>query len=222
MKLSKIKPNPKNPRKISPEALDRLKRSIERDPGFMRLRPIVVDGDGMILGGNQRYAAIKALGMKEIPAEWVKTAADFTEDQKKRFLIVDNSTPGMSGQWDSEMLETWDADELEDLGLSADMESPPAPVKSLAEIIAAEAEYVEQYDAASRRAETIKKRIDKISTKNPELLAKARAVVLSSGTNEAIIIADEALGDFLTEIRRRVESGEGSPLADILNATHRL
>jgi hypothetical protein len=65
VKLSEIKQNERNPRKISPGALDRLKRSIERDPEFMRLRPIVVDGDGMILGGNQRYAAIKALGMAE-------------------------------------------------------------------------------------------------------------------------------------------------------------
>ena len=120
VKLSEIRQNEKNPRKISPEALDRLKRSIERDPEFMRLRPIVVDGDGMILGGNQRYAAIKALGMKEIPAAWV-VAADWIDDEKRRrFVLVDNAPGGMAGEWDVELLMLeWKAPELLELGVEA-------------------------------------------------------------------------------------------------------
>ena len=66
MKLSKLKLHPTNPRKIDPGALDKLKESIQRDPEFMVLRPIVYDADGTILGGNQRYRACKALGMKEV------------------------------------------------------------------------------------------------------------------------------------------------------------
>lgn len=121
MKIEKIRPNEKNPRKISPEALDRLKRSIERDPEFMRLRPIVVDGDGMILGGNQRYAAIQALGMKEIPAEWVVAADGLSEEQRRRFILVDNAPDGMSGEWDMELLSAeWADVGLEELGILVD------------------------------------------------------------------------------------------------------
>ena len=118
MKTSVIRPNPDNPRKIGPEALECLKRSIERDPAFMRLRPIVVDEHGMILGGNQRYAAICAMGMNEIPDDWVVRAADLTDEQRRRFVIVDNGPEGMSGEWDLELLvNEWDDGLLFDLGV---------------------------------------------------------------------------------------------------------
>jgi hypothetical protein len=118
VKTTEIRPNPDNPRKIGPEALERLKRSIERDPAFMRLRPIVVDEHGMILGGNQRYRAICELGMVEIPDDWVARAADLTDEQRRRFVLVDNSPEGMSGEWDLELLATdWADVELEELGL---------------------------------------------------------------------------------------------------------
>ena len=104
MKLHQIKPNPDNPRKIATEAMERLKESIRRDPEFMRLRPIVVDESGTILGGNQRHAAITALGMTEIPDDWVRRADDLTDEQRRRFVIVDNGPEGMSGEWDLELL----------------------------------------------------------------------------------------------------------------------
>lgn len=113
MKLDKIKPNQENPRKITPEKLENLKASIERDPEFMRLRPIVVDGDGVILGGNQRYQAILKLGMYEIPDEWVISADKLTEEQARRFVLVDNSPDSMSGEWDEALLaEYFDFDEI--------------------------------------------------------------------------------------------------------------
>jgi len=118
MKLHQIKPNPDNPRKIAPEALERLKASIRRDPEFMRLRPIVVDAAGTILGGNQRHAAIAALGMDEIPDDWVRRADDLTAEQRRRVVVVDNSPVGMSGEWDMELLATdWADVGLEELGL---------------------------------------------------------------------------------------------------------
>ena len=67
MEIAQIKINPRNPRKIGKEALDKLKASIQRDPEFMKLRPIVIDDDNMVLGGNQRLKAIKALGYKDVP-----------------------------------------------------------------------------------------------------------------------------------------------------------
>ena len=126
MKISKIKPNPDNPRKIKATALDKLKESIERDPAFMRLRPIVVDGDGVILGGNQRYAAIKSLGMNTIPDEWVVMADDLTDEQRRRFIIVDNGPEGMAGEWDLDLLaRDWADVDLSGLGLDIPVADVP-------------------------------------------------------------------------------------------------
>ena len=66
--VASLTPNDRNPRTITPAALKKLSKSIERDPTFMELRPIIVDGDGVILGGNQRFAACKVLGMTELPS----------------------------------------------------------------------------------------------------------------------------------------------------------
>ena len=71
MKLSDIRPLDRNPRKITPGAFKKLCDSIARDPEFMRLRPIVTDEKGVIIGGNQRYRACMELGMKEVPDAWV-------------------------------------------------------------------------------------------------------------------------------------------------------
>ena len=124
--LSDIRPNEKNPRTISSFQLDKLKESLARDPEFMELRPIVVDKDGMILGGNQRYAGLKALGYKEVPDNWIVKAENLTEQQQKRFILVDNSPEGMSGEWDFDLLKDgWELPELEDLGFDIDgMETP--------------------------------------------------------------------------------------------------
>lgn len=108
----------RNPRTIKPEALLKLCESIERDPQFMELRPIVVDETGTIIGGNQRYRACTHLGMKELPASWVKTAVGLTEEQRKRFILIDNSPQGLTGDWDKEVLyEDFQIPELADLGL---------------------------------------------------------------------------------------------------------
>jgi len=113
-----IRLHEKNPRTMKPLALQALCESIERDPKFMELRPIVTDETGVILGGNQRYRACVHLGMKELPSAWVRQASDLTEDQKKRFILLDNSPQGVSGEWDkSILLEEFQIPELEDWGL---------------------------------------------------------------------------------------------------------
>jgi DNA modification methylase len=118
MLIDKIMLYPNNPRKISASAMALLKESIRRDPAFMRLRPIVVDKNGVILGGNQRYRAICELGMSEIPDEWVVRADDLTDEQRRRFVIVDNAPEGMSGEWDTELLAVdWADLKLDSFGL---------------------------------------------------------------------------------------------------------
>jgi hypothetical protein len=119
MKLNQIKPNPNNPRKITATQMKKLCESIKRDPEFMRLRPIVVDGDGMILGGNQRYAACLEMGMAEVPDGWVVTASSLTEEQRRRFVLVDNAPEGMAGEWDFDILGAdWELPELKELGFN--------------------------------------------------------------------------------------------------------
>lgn len=122
IKVSALKPEKNNPRKISAESLNGLCESIREDPEFMTLRPIVVDEDNTVIGGNQRLKAIIQLGFKEIPDEWVRKA-NLSEDKKKRFLVVDNAPKGMSGEWDQEMLlETFDVNELIELGMESEID----------------------------------------------------------------------------------------------------
>ena len=116
--IDAIRPHPRNPRRIAQEALAKLCESIQRDPEFMRLRPIVVDAEGQILGGNQRWKACKALGFAELPDGWVVKADDLTDEQRRRFILVDNAPEGMAGGWDFDLLKTeWNLPELGDLGL---------------------------------------------------------------------------------------------------------
>ena len=120
IKLDDLKPLPNNPRQITPEAVEKLKASIQKDGKFMEARPIVVSSDGVILGGNQRHRACLELGMSEVPASWVKRV-DWTEDEARRFSVVDNAPAGMAGAWDLEMLANqWELSELEELGFSVE------------------------------------------------------------------------------------------------------
>lgn len=121
IKLSSLKPKPGNPRKISDDALAKLAESIKRDPEFMRLRPIIVDCDGTVIGGNQRAKACQLLGMDEVPDDWVRKAEGLTDEQLRRFVLVDNAPSGMAGDWDADLLlDEWDASELEGLGFDLD------------------------------------------------------------------------------------------------------
>ena len=114
MKISDIKENPRNPRKISADHLEKLVKSIKDDPEMMSLRPIVYDPETMEdLGGNQRLAALKKAGYKEIPEGWAVPADKLTAEQKKRFVLKDNAN---LGEWDFEMLSAefgeFDFDEI--------------------------------------------------------------------------------------------------------------
>ena len=115
IKLNTIKTNPNNPRIIKDEKFEKLKKSIQDFPKMMELRPMVINADNIVLGGNMRLKALKELGYKEVPAEWVKRAEDLTEDEQRQFIIKDNVG---FGEHDWGMLATeWDADELSEWGL---------------------------------------------------------------------------------------------------------
>jgi site-specific DNA-methyltransferase (adenine-specific) len=111
-KISEIKLNPNNPRLIKDDKFEKLVKSIKEFPEMLDIRPIVVNSDMVILGGNMRFKACKEAGLKEIP---VIVADNLTEEQQREFLIKDNTS---GGEWDFEMLANeWDVDQLEEWGL---------------------------------------------------------------------------------------------------------
>lgn len=115
IKLSKIKNNPNNPRLIKDEKFKKLCESIKALPKMMELRPIVVDDNFIVQGGNMRLKALNELGYKEIPETWVKQAKDFSEDELKEFIIKDNVG---FGEWDwDDLANNWDTEKLEEWGL---------------------------------------------------------------------------------------------------------
>lgn len=114
MKLSDIHSNPSNPRLIKDDRFKKLVKSIEEFPKMMALRPIIIDADGMILGGNMRFKALKELKYKDVPDEWVKRADSLTDEEKQRFIIEDNVP---FGEWDFGLLGDWDKDLLLEWGL---------------------------------------------------------------------------------------------------------
>ena len=115
MKLSDIKPNPDNPRVLRDDRFQKLKKSIQEFPKMLSLRPMVIDADNYVLGGNMRLRALQDLGYKEIPDNWVRRADDLSDDEKKRFIIADNVS---FGEWDWETIANeWDVQELNEWGL---------------------------------------------------------------------------------------------------------
>lgn len=110
--ISKIKRNPNNPRVIKDGKFEKLVKSIREFPEMLEIRPIVVNADMIVLGGNMRLKACKEAGLKEIP---VIQAAELTEAQQREFIIKDNVG---FGEWDWELIANeWDADELQEWGL---------------------------------------------------------------------------------------------------------
>jgi hypothetical protein len=117
MDISKIHINPKNPRIIKDGKFEKLCRSIQEFPKMLELRPIVVDPNGMILGGNMRFKALQHLKM-DIKPEWVKQADSLTDEEVKRFIVEDNVG---FGEWDWDQLANeYDKEELEEWGLDVD------------------------------------------------------------------------------------------------------
>jgi hypothetical protein len=110
--IQKVKNNPNNPRVIKDFKFKKLVKSIKEFPEMLKLRPIVVDENNIILGGNMRYKACLELKHDTI---WAVQADDLTEKQKKQFVIKDNAG---FGEWDWDILANdWDTKDLKDWGI---------------------------------------------------------------------------------------------------------
>jgi hypothetical protein len=111
VKITEVIANPNNPRLIKDEKFKKLVKSIQDFPDMLNVRPIVVNKDMVVLGGNMRLKAIKEAGHTEVAVEIV----DWTEDQQKEFIVKDNLG---YGEWDWEDLaNNWDTEELIEWGL---------------------------------------------------------------------------------------------------------
>lgn len=112
VKISSVKNNPKNPRFIKDDKFKKLVKSIQEFPQMLELRPIVVDENNIVLGGNMRLKACIEVGLKEV---YIVKAEDLTEQQKDEFIVKDNVG---FGEWDWDMLANeWDTEKIQDWGL---------------------------------------------------------------------------------------------------------
>jgi DNA modification methylase len=118
--IGTIIPNPSNPRIIKDDKFKKLVKSIQEFPQMLELRPIVVDGNMVVLGGNMRLKACIAAGLKEVP---IIIADQLTDAQKAEFIIKDNVG---FGEWDWDLLANqWDVEALEDWGLELPFDNTP-------------------------------------------------------------------------------------------------
>jgi ParB-like chromosome segregation protein Spo0J len=112
MKINELKSNPNNPRLIKDHKFKQLVKSIQDFPQMLELRPIVIDENNMVLGGNMRLKACLEAGLTDVP---VIHANNLTEAQKKEFIIKDNISFG-EHDWDS-LANEWNIIELDEWGL---------------------------------------------------------------------------------------------------------
>jgi hypothetical protein len=159
VKISEVKSNPNNPRIIKDDKFQKLVKSIKEFPEMLNIRPIVVNADMVVLGGNMRLKACKEAGIKEIA---IIKAEDLTEDQQKQFIIKDNVGFGewywedLANNWDAEQLTDWGLDipgfaDVEDLGESFSLpDGDKAPFQQMT------------FTLADQQAELIKNALEEI------------------------------------------------------------
>jgi hypothetical protein len=112
VKITQVRPNENNPRFIKDYKFKKLVTSIKEFPEMLKLRPIVVNSDMVVLGGNMRLKACKEAGLKEV---WILKAEELTEAQQREFIVKDNVG---FGEWDWDLLANeWDSVQLEDWGM---------------------------------------------------------------------------------------------------------
>ena len=112
VKIGDVIPNEKNPRYIRDPKFKKLVKSIKTFPEMLEIRPIVVDETMTILGGNMRLRACKSAGIFEV---WIYQVFNLTEQQKREFIIKDNSG---FGEWDWDILANeWDVQQLSEWGV---------------------------------------------------------------------------------------------------------
>lgn len=122
MDINDLRINDTNPRNIESSKFAKLVKSVKNFPAMLEIRPIVIDQDNVILGGNMRYKACVKAGLEKVP---ILKVENLTEEQKQEFIIKDNVG---FGEWDWEILEEeWDADLLQEWGLDVEFDTDDKP-----------------------------------------------------------------------------------------------
>ena len=111
VKINEVKPNPSNPRTIKDDKFKKLVKSIQDFPEMLKLRPLVVNSEMVVLGGNMRLKACKEAGLTEVPIIY---AENLSEAQQQEFIIKDNLG---YGEWNWDDLKEWDMSDLEEWGM---------------------------------------------------------------------------------------------------------
>jgi hypothetical protein len=185
VKISEVKANPNNPRLIKDDKFKKLVKSIQEFPEMLSLRPIVVNADMIVLGGNMRLKACKEAGLKEVD---IIKADDLTEEQQKQFIIKDNVGFGewdwedLANNWDAEQLTDWGVDipgfdNVEDLGDSFSLpDGDKAPFQQMT------------FTLADEQAEQIKNAIDVIKETQEYKYAETMGNENSNGNALYLII----------------------------------
>jgi hypothetical protein len=121
-------PHPNNPRFIRDDKFKKLVKSIKDFPEMLDLRPIIVDQNMIVLGGNMRLRACKEAGIQRVP---VIKAGHLTADQQTQFIIKDNVG---FGEWDYDILANcFDENDLIEWGIDLPMFAPLADEKEPSE-----------------------------------------------------------------------------------------
>jgi DNA modification methylase len=138
VKISAVKSNPNNPRIIKDDKFKKLVTSIKEFPQMLDIRPIVVNDEMIVLGGNMRLKACIEAGLKEVA---IIKASELTPEQQNEFIIKDNVGFGewnwddLANSWDTEQLTEWGLDipNFEVTNLEAeedDFEAPEGGIKT--------------------------------------------------------------------------------------------
>jgi hypothetical protein len=124
VKIELLKNWDKNPRNITPEGYERLKRKIQRLKEF---KPLLITPDGIVLGGNMRLRAYKELGFNSC---WVSVVAPKDEQEMLEFALADNDQDGYTDtDLMANFLGNFGAARFEDYGIFT---SPALNVKEFA------------------------------------------------------------------------------------------
>lgn len=108
--INSIKPDPTNPRTINEDQFNKLKKSIQDNPSFLEVRPILVDKDNIIFAGNMRYRAALELGLQEVPV----AIMDLTPEKREELMLRDNVT---NGEWNPDQMVNFAPELLKEIGL---------------------------------------------------------------------------------------------------------
>ena len=185
--ISKVRANPNNPRIIKDDKFQKLVKSIQEFPQMLDIRPIVVNEDMIVLGGNMRLKACLEAGIKEVA---IIKATDLTEEQQKEFIIKDNVGFGewdwndLANNWDSDKLEEWGLDipgfeNVEDLGESFSLpDGDKAPFQQMT------------FTLADQQAEVIKNAIEEIKKSEEYKYAETFGNENSNGNALYLLIAN--------------------------------